>query len=280
MLSGRKWIVTGFLLFTTCTPNIVQATHPFQVPFIYSTNGRPYHRQLLTKSGIWFRDVRNTVNASKALPVWHQPEELLTKLKSNPEKAHEWLKANTLDRLGLRYFQEEAVLAVEEAIEKGQQNMLLTMATGTGKTRTAIAIMYRLIQSGRFNRILFLVDRTALGNQAIDSFDDTRINDEPFNSIFDIQGLTEKFPDDSTAVHVATVQSLVKRTLFSDEFMPAERYDAIIVDEAHRGYILDKEQTEGEQVFRNQNDYISSYRRILDHFDAIKIGLTAIYATL
>ena len=247
----------------------------FQIPFIYSTNGRPYHRQLLTKSGIWFRDVRKTTNLSKALPVWHQPDELLSKLKNDPEKAQEWLKSHTMDRLGLRYYQEEAILAVEEAIEKGQQAMLLAMATGTGKTRTAIAMMYRLIQSGRFNRILFLVDRTALGNQAINSFDDTRINDEPFNSIFDIKELTDRFPDDSTAIHVATVQSLVKRTLFSDEFMPTERYDAIIVDEAHRGYILDKEQTEGEQVFRNQKDYISSYRRILDHFDAIKIGLTA-----
>lgn len=247
----------------------------FRIPFVYSTNGRPYLRQLQTKSGIWFRDVRKKTNHPKALPVWHQPDELLSKLKSDPEKAHEWLKTNTLDRLGLRYFQEEAVLAVEKAIERGQQNMLLAMATGTGKTRTAIAIMYRLIQSGRFNRILFLVDRTALGEQAIDSFDDIRINDEPFNSIFDIKELTDKFPDDSTAIHVATVQSLVKRTLFSDEFMPTERYDAIIVDEAHRGYILDKEQTEGEQVFRNQKDYISSYRRILDHFDAVKIGLTA-----
>ncbi|MCV5262843.1 DEAD/DEAH box helicase family protein, partial [Escherichia coli] len=83
------------------------------------------------------------------------------------------------------------------------------------------------------------------------------------------------FPEDSTKIHVATVQSLVKRTLQSDEPMPVARYDCIVVDEAHRGYILDKEQTEGELQFRSQLDYVSAYRRILDHFDAVKIALTA-----
>lgn len=87
--------------------------------------------------------------------------------------------------------------------------------------------------------------------------------------------MTDKFPEDSTKIHVATVQSLVKRTLQSDEPMPVGRYDCIVVDEAHRGYILDKEQTEGELQFRSQLDYVSAYRRILDHFDAVKIALTA-----
>ncbi|MCV6072355.1 DEAD/DEAH box helicase family protein, partial [Escherichia coli] len=75
----------------------------------------------------------------------------------------------------------------------------------------------RLIQSQRFKRILFLVDRRSLGEQALGAFEDTRINGDTFNSIFDIKGLTDKFPEDSTKIHVATVQSLVKRTLQSDE---------------------------------------------------------------
>lgn len=136
-------------------------------------------------------------------------------------------------------------------------------------------MMFRLIQSQRFKRILFLVDRRSLGEQALGAFEDTRINGDTFNSIFDIKGLTDKFPEDSTKIHVATVQSLVKRTLQSDEPMPVARYDCIVVDEAHRGYILDKEQTEGELQFRSQLDYVSAYRRILDHFDAVKIALTA-----
>ncbi|WP_064604443.1 type I restriction-modification system endonuclease [Photobacterium sp. J15] len=248
----------------------------YKIPFCYSANGREYSATLKSKSGIWYRDVRHTSNMPKALPAWHRPEELIAKLESDLHVHNRWFADNAdMSELGLRYYQEEAVAAVEQAVIKGQQEILLAMATGTGKTRTAIALMYRLIQSQRFKRVLFLVDRRSLGEQALNSFEDTRISGDTFNSIFNIQGLTDKFPEDSTKIHVATVQSLVKRTLQSDEPMPVGRYDCIIVDEAHRGYILDKEQTEGEMVFRSQLDFISAYRRIIDHFDAVKVGLTA-----
>ncbi len=249
---------------------------PYKIPFCYSANGRDYRAAVKTKSGIWCRDVRHATNMAKALPEWHRPEELIAKLESDNQLNNRWFSDNAdMSDLGLRYYQEEAVQAVEKAIVSGQQDILLAMATGTGKTRTAIALMYRLIQSQRFKRILFLVDRTSLGKQALDSFEDTNIKGDTFNSIFNVKGLTDRFPEDSTKIHVATVQSLVKRTLQSDEVMPVGRYDCIIVDEAHRGYILDKEQTEGEEKFRSEQDFISSYRRIIDHFDAVKIALTA-----
>ncbi|EKO5172515.1 type I restriction-modification system endonuclease [Vibrio vulnificus] len=249
---------------------------PYKIPFCYSANGRDYRAAVKTKSGIWCRDVRHSTNMAKALPEWHRPEELIAKLESDNQLNNRWFSDNAdMSDLGLRYYQEEAVQAVEKAIVSGQQDILLAMATGTGKTRTAIALMYRLIQSQRFKRILFLVDRTSLGKQALDSFEDTNIKGDTFNSIFNVKGLTDRFPEDSTKIHVATVQSLVKRTLQSDEVMPVGRYDCIIVDEAHRGYILDKEQTEGEEKFRNELDFISSYRRIIDHFDAVKVALTA-----
>jgi type I restriction enzyme R subunit len=54
-----------------------------------------------------------------------------------------------------------------------------------------------------------------------------------------------------------------------------DRYDCIIVDECHRGYLLDQELSDAEMTFRNEEDYISKYRRVLEHFDAVKIGLTA-----
>lgn len=248
----------------------------YKVPFCFSANGRGYRATVKTKSGIWYRDVRRPTNMPKALPEWHRPEELQAMLTRDNHSLNQWFADNPgMGDLGLRYYQEEAVQAVEQAIVNGQQDILLAMATGTGKTRTAIALMYRLIQSQRFNRILFLVDRTSLGKQALDSFEDTIIKGDSFNAIFNIKGLTDRFPEDSTKIHVATVQSLVKRTLQSDEVMPVGRYDCVIVDEAHRGYILDKEQTEGELKFRNQQDFISSYRRIIDHFDAVKVALTA-----
>ncbi|WP_318454126.1 type I restriction-modification system endonuclease [Photobacterium leiognathi] len=258
----------------TTWPDSIGTT--FKIPFCFSANGREYRAAQKSKSGIWYRDVRHNTNMAKALPEWHRPEELLAMLENDQQQQNSWFSDNSdMSDLGLRYYQEEAVQAVENAIIAGQQDILLAMATGTGKTRTAIALMYRLIQSQRFKRVLFLVDRTSLGKQALGSFEDTNIKGDTFNAIFKVKGLTDRFPDDSTKIHVATVQSLVKRTLQSDEVMPVGRYDCIIVDEAHRGYILDKEQTEGEEKFRNLQDFISSYRRIIDHFDAVKIALTA-----
>lgn len=106
----------------------------FKIPFCYSTNGREYRAAMKTKSGIWYRDVRDTRNMSKALPEWHRPEELLEMLGSEPQKQNQWFADNPgMSELGLRYYQEDAVRAVEKAIVKGQQEILLAMATGTGK---------------------------------------------------------------------------------------------------------------------------------------------------
>jgi type I restriction enzyme R subunit len=248
----------------------------FNIPFCFSANGRVYSAAVKSKSGIWYRDTRLSSNQPDALPQWFMPAELLSKLAQDIGKLNNWFATHEdMSTLGLRYYQEDAVRAVENAVVSGKRSALLAMATGTGKTRTAIAIMFRMIQSQRFKRVLFLVDRRSLGNQAVGSFDDTRIQGQTFNSIFNIKGLTDRFPEDSTRIHVATVQSLVKRVLQNDEFIPVGLYDAIIIDEAHRGYILDKEQTEGELEFRDQRDYISAYRRVIDQFDAFKLALTA-----
>ncbi len=78
-----------------------------------------------------------------------------------------------------------------------------------------------------------------------------------------------------TRVQVATVQAMVKRVFGSDTPPPVDAYDCIIVDEAHRGYALDQDMTEGELAVRDQAQYLSSYRRVLDYFDAVRVGLTA-----
>ena len=93
--------------------------------------------------------------------------------------------------------------------------MLLAMATGTGKTKTCIALIYRLLKAQRFRRVLFLVDRSALGEQAANAFKDTRMeNLQTFADIFGIKELDEQQPDTDTAVHIATVQGMVQRVLY------------------------------------------------------------------
>jgi type I restriction enzyme R subunit len=79
-------------------------------------------------------------------------------------------------------------------------------------------------------------------------------------------------------VHICTIQGLVKRVLYADEtkdIPPVDQYDLLVVDECQRGYLLDREMSDMEMSFRSETDYISKYRRVLEHFDAVKIGLTA-----
>lgn len=248
----------------------------YRVPLAFSANGREYQNQIKTKSGIWFRDLRKPENKSRALANWYTPEEIENLLIRDESKVVEKLKEDHWGSLELRDYQKEAVHKAEEAIINKQRALLLAMATGTGKTRTVIALMYRLLKSGMFKRILFLVDRGALGEQTQDTFAEIRPEGNlTFESIYDVKELTDKFPDSKTKVHVATVQSMVKRVLASDEMVPIGRYDCIIVDEAHRGYTLDKDMTEGEMELHDYHAYVSAYRQVLDYFDATRIGLTA-----
>ncbi len=255
----------------------------YQVPFLYATNGRPYLRQLETESGVWFLDVRSPTNHPRALTGWHTPDVLVHMLAHDPAAAQAKLVAEPPDlaqeALRLRPYQVRAIQAVATAIGHGQRALLVAMATGTGKTRTVIGLIHRLLKSQRCRRVLFLVDRGALGTQARDAFNEVRLeNLQTFAQNYDVLGLEDIAPAKETKVHVATVQGMVKRILWSspdDPPVPIDRYDCIIVDESHRGYTLDREMTEGEQELRGFEDYVSTYRRVLDHFDAIKIGLTA-----
>jgi type I restriction enzyme R subunit len=135
-------------------------------PFLYATNGRGYLRQLLEQSGIWFRDIRQATNHPRALGGWHSPEGLLAMLRQDVGAADQALRDRPTDPLPLRDYQHAAVRAVEGAIAEGRREALIAMATGTGKTRTLLGLVYRLVAAGRFRRVLFLVDRNALGTQA------------------------------------------------------------------------------------------------------------------
>lgn len=263
---------------------IISTWGDFKVPFLFATNGRRYLKQIETKSGIWFRDVRKSDNPDKALQGWISPQGIMELLEKDIESANAAL-ANAPydfmrdpDGLNLRDYQIRAIEAAEQAIINGKKSVLLSMATGTGKTRTILGMIYRFIRSNRFRRILFLVDRTALGEQAMDVFKEVKLEElMTLDSIYSIKGLDDKDIDPETRLQIATVQSLVRRILCNeDEKMPSVTdYDLIVVDEAHRGYALDKDMSETELLYRDQDDYISKYRTVIEYFDAVKIALTA-----
>ncbi|MDY4196062.1 MAG: type I restriction-modification system endonuclease [Peptoniphilaceae bacterium] len=263
---------------------VIQQWGSYKVPFVFATNGRKYLKQIETKSGIWFLDLRNNSNAPKALQGWISPQGIMELLEKDISSANATLQNTPFDLLrdsdglNLREYQIRAIEAAEKAVIDGKQTVLLSMATGTGKTRTILGMIYRFIKSDRFKRVLFLVDRTALGEQAADVFREVKIEElMTLDSIYNIKGLDEKEIDKETKIHIATVQSLVKRILYpeSDTMPSVTDYDLIVVDEAHRGYILDKEMSETEMLYRNQDDYISKYRTVIEYFDAVKVALTA-----
>ncbi|MCI0459126.1 MAG: DEAD/DEAH box helicase family protein [Gemmataceae bacterium] len=260
-----------------------------RVPFLYSTNGEV----------LWFHDVRHPLNASRRLVTFHTPAALEELLARDLDAACTWLAANPSNHPKLRPYQKEANSAVEQAIAARKRQMLLAMATGTGKTYTLVSQVYRLLRSGAARRILFLVDRRALAAQAVRAF--ASFEPEPgqkFNKLYEVYsqrfrredlGDDERF--DPTVlpseylkepqpkhvfVYVCTIQRMAinlfgRSAVWSGEAdeidedadreaIPIHAFDVIIADECHRGY------TAAEQ---------SLWRATLDHFDALKIGLTA-----
>lgn len=256
----------------------------FKVPFTFATNGRPYLEQFKTKSGIWFLDLRELSNVPVALHGWISPDGIMEELEKDIEAGNDALQAMTYDLLkdkdglNLREYQVKAVKAAEQAVIDGRKEILIAMATGTGKTRTVLGMIYRFLKTNRFKRILFLVDRTSLGDQASDVFKEVKLEElMTLDEIYNIKGLGEKTLDKETRIQIATVQSMVKRILYNDgDAMPAVTdFDLVIIDEAHRGYMLDKEMGDAEILYRDQRDYQSKYRSVVEYFDAVKIALTA-----
>lgn len=256
----------------------------YQVPFLFATNGRRYFKQLDTMAGIWFLDVREGSNIPRALQHWKSPQGLLEDLALDIARATQNLTQTPYDLLrdpnglNLRPYQIRAVEATEKALADGHRSILLSMATGTGKTRTLLAMIYRFLAAKRFKRILFLVDRNVLGKQALDVFKDVKLEDlQTLYNIYPINSLSEKTIEKETKIQLSTVQAMVRRILYNEaEDMPSvSDYDLVIVDEAHRGYILDKEMSEDEFAFRNQEDFSSKYTMVVDFFDAVKIAVTA-----
>ncbi len=153
-----------------------------------------------------------------------------------------------------RYYQQIAINRTVEAIAKGQNRILLVMATGTGKTYTAFQIIYRLWKSGMKKRILFLADRNVL-------LDQTKRNDfKHFKDKMTI--IKHKKIDKAFEVYLALYQGLVDYNEDKDAYKEFSRdfFDLVVVDECHRG----------------SADADSAWREILNYFSsATQIGMTA-----
>lgn len=261
----------------------------YRVPFLYSTNGEV----------LWFHDIRHTLNRSRRIVGFHTPAALADMLDRDFEAACRWFREHPNSHSRLRPYQIEANTAIEEAITARKRQMLVAMATGTGKTFTMVNETYRLMESKVGKTVLFLVDRRALAAQAVRAF--ASFEPEPskkFDKIhevysqrfaredfgeeerFDPKVLPQAYLMDPQAKHdfvyVSTIQRMAinlfgRQAVWSGEgddidddaeqlLIPNHAFDIIIADECHRGY------TTAE---------LSLWRNTLDHFDAIKIGLTA-----
>src|SRR5262245_15133243 len=235
------------------------------VPFLYSTNGEV----------IWFHDVRNPLNRSRKIGGFHTPSALQEMLTRDFDAACSWFGATPNNHPALRPYQVEANTAIEQAIGHRLRQMLVAMATGTGKTFTLVNQVYRLMKSGVARRILFLVDRRALAAQAVTAF--AAFEPEPglkFDKIYEVYsqrfrredlGEDEKYdpkvlpreylldPQAGHAfVYVCTIQRMainlfgrqVAFTLGDEEPeddadklpIPVHAFDLIVADECHRGY--------------------------------------------
>lgn len=259
-------------------------------PFLYATNGEV----------IWFHDGRHELNRSRQIKAFHTEGALRELLERDTEAATKKLQQMPHDHPRLRPYQLDANKAVETALAERRRHLLVAMATGTGKTYTIVNQIYRLMKAGLAKRVLFLVDRRALAAQAVRSFNafdvepnlkftkayelySSKFQKEDFGEEdrFDPNILPQGYLTDPQPghafVYVATIQRMAvnilgRQAIFgsgSEEAIeddadrldiPIHAFDLIVADECHRGYTSQE---------------LSVWRETLDHFDAVKIGLTA-----
>lgn len=149
-----------------------------------------------------------------------------------------------------RDYQIGAIRAVLEAVEKRKRRFLLVMATGTGKTRTCIALVDALMRTGWAERVLFLVDRIALRDQTLDAFKEHLPNEPRWPK----QGEKEIVKD--RRIYVSTYPTMLNVIRNEEKSLSPHFFDLVVVDESHRSIY-------------------NTYQEVLDYFNTITLGLTA-----
>jgi type I restriction enzyme R subunit len=224
------------------------------IPVVYSSNGDGFYEHDKTLSN-------GEIERELTLDNFPSPEELWNRYKKfKGIESKEQEKVISQDYYfdstsrSPRYYQQIAINRTLDAVARGQNRILLVMATGTGKTYTAFQIIHRLWKSGTKKRILFLADRNAL-------IDQTKKGD--FRHFKDkMTVIKQKKIDKSYEIYLALYQGLTNYDEDKDAYKEFSRdfFDLIVIDEAHRGSAAQD----------------SSWREILDYFtSATQIGLTA-----
>jgi type I restriction enzyme, R subunit len=246
------------------------------LPFGYETTGT------ITQ----FTNALEPEARSREVLAFHRPEELvrLARLKTQVRRALEEMLP--LMEEGLWPAQIEAIRNLEESLAQNRPRSLIQMATGSGKTFTAVSAVYRLIKFAGAKRVLFLVDRKNLGTQTLTEFQQyvSPYNGYSFAEEYNVQHLRSNRIDEASRVVVTTVQRLYSMLKGEEEFdeereegslfeagpalggapmpviynprIPIETFDFIVVDECHRSIY-------------------NLWRQVLEYFDAFLIGLTA-----
>ena len=265
--------------YANSLPDFLAAGLTGTLPFLYESTGVE----------TFFRDERDPAPRSRRVFTFHRPE-TLADWAAEPDTLRARLKAmpvaHPLVTTGMRECQIEADIGLEQSLAEDRPRALIHMATGAGKTFTACAFTYRLIKYAKARRVLFLVDRANLGEQARDEFHRYRTPDTNrlFTELYNVQHLTSPHIDDVCRVTICTIQRLYSilrgeelaegaddlsgaeiaaalgvtrtRDIAYNPAVPIEMFDHIVTDECHRSIY-------------------NLWRQVLEYFDASLIGLTA-----
>ena len=215
----------------------IQSTQGVDLPFCFYTNGHD----------IYFWDLDNyPPKKVYGFPTRDDLERYAYIRKARKQLAGELI--NT--KIAGRNYQVASIRAVMEAVEKRKRKFLLVMATGTGKTRTCIALVDALMRAGWAERVLFLVDRIALRDQTLEAFKEHLPNEPRWPK----QGEKEIATD--RRIYVSTYPTMLNVIRHEEKSLSPHFFDLIVVDESHRSIY-------------------NTYQEILDYFNTITLGLTA-----